>query len=305
MFKHSPQTKKNTGGLYATVDDLIFQQRYLPYILQRRNLITSNRAGDVKSAFKGRGMELEEVRSYTFGDDIRDIDWRITARKAEPFTKIYNEEKDRTITVFLDLSATMVFGTKRELKTVTAAKTAAVLGWMAIRNKDRFGIMIYDGINTTYFKPQNNLKSLMTVFNAVSKATERVLTQNRFGNIEDVIKKIELRQKGQGIIFILSDFRSINNNNFEKIAALGKHNKVYCLNVFDALEEIVPPDGEYEAQYGLQKVVFDTSSIKFKNEYRKYFAQNRENLKNNCRKFTCQYAEIRTDIPIFKQLSII
>ena len=111
--KNEKQEEKN--GLTVTISELIAQQQYLPYLSRRHNFLTSNQAGDVKSAFKGRGIELEEVRAYNFGDDIRDIDWRVTARKSEPFTKVYAEEKDRIITVVLDLSASMIFGTRHEL----------------------------------------------------------------------------------------------------------------------------------------------------------------------------------------------
>lgn len=156
-------------GLAVSVTELIEQQRYVPYLSMSENMMTSDRAGDVKSVFKGRGMEFEEVRAYNFGDDIRDIDWRVTARKAEPYTKVFREEKDREIVVLLDLSASMVFGTKNELKSVTAAKLAALIGWMSIRNKDRFGLLMYDGKNTTYYKPQNNQKALMMMFKAIAE----------------------------------------------------------------------------------------------------------------------------------------
>ena len=124
-------------------------------------------AGDVKSAFKGRGMELEEIRSYAYGDDVRDIDWRVTARKEQPFTKLYAEERDREIYVLLDLSPQMVFGTRHELKSVAAAKIAALLGWMSLENKDRFGCVVYDGQENLFFKPQNNRANMMIMLKKI------------------------------------------------------------------------------------------------------------------------------------------
>lgn len=292
-------------GLAVSVKDLAAQQRYLPYLALQPNKLTSNRAGEVKSAFKGRGMEFEEVRAYNFGDDIRDIDWRVTARKAEPYTKIFNEEKDREIIVFLDLSATMVFGTKNELKSVTAAKLAALIGWAAVRNKDRFGLLIYDGKQTTFFKPQNNINNLMYVFNQIAQKTKSVLNETYLGNICDSLDILQYRQKGKGTIFILSDFYHTDTEKFKKIAVLAHKHQVYCINIFDVLEEMAPLDGTYSAQYENDKIVFDTSAENFRTTYHDYFRQNHENIKNNCRKFMCKYMEIRTDIPIFKQLSAI
>ena len=119
FFKKKVEEKQKSNGLYASLDDLFEQKKYLPYIKQRHNNVTSDQAGDIRSAFKGRGMELEEVRAYGFGDDVRDIDWRVTARLGDTYTKVFSEEKDREVYVILDLSPYMLFGTKKELKSVS------------------------------------------------------------------------------------------------------------------------------------------------------------------------------------------
>ena len=125
----SSHPKQEGNGLSAYLEELMNMRRYISYLHNfKRKKSLSLEAGDIKSAFKGRGMELEEVRSYNFGDDIRDIDWRITARKDAPYTKVFNEEKDHEIYVWVDLSAPMLYGSKKELKSVTAAKMNALLG---------------------------------------------------------------------------------------------------------------------------------------------------------------------------------
>lgn len=294
---------KKYHGLAVDIDELISMQRYLPYLAWQPNKLTSNRAGEIKSVFKGRGMELEEVRAYNFGDDIRDIDWRVTARKSEPYTKIFNEEKDREIMVVLDLSSTMIFGTKNELKSVTACKTAALIGWLALHNKDRFGLLLYNGNKTSYYKPQSNFSNMMYIFNQISQQSRMVLDDVADGDITQSLDSLIYNQKGKGTIFILSDFHHIDTEKFKKIAALARKHQVYCINIFDAIEVSAPQDGIYAAQYENNKLVFDTSTEDFRNAYGGYFHQNRENIKNNCQKFLCKYMEIRTDIPIFKQLS--
>ncbi|MBQ8480920.1 MAG: DUF58 domain-containing protein [Alphaproteobacteria bacterium] len=301
--KNSENMHNRFDGLAVSVEDLIAQQRYLPYLSLQPNKLTSNRAGDVKSAFKGRGMEFEEVRAYNFSDDIRDIDWRVTARKSEPYTKIFNEEKDREIVVFLDLSATMVFGTRNELKSVTASKLASLIGWITVRNKDRFGLLIYDGKQTTYFKPQNNFTNLMYMFNQIALKSREILQYGALGDMSEAFDVLQYSQKGKGTVFILSDFYHIDTEKFKKIAVLARKHQVYCVNIFDVLEEVAPQEGTYAAQYNDSKLVFDTSSEDFRNQYQRYFKNNRENIKKNCQKFLCRYLEIRTDIPIFKQLS--
>ena len=303
--KNKQNVEDRYHGLCVTSEDLIVQQKYLPYLALRPNKLTSNQAGDVKSAFKGRGMEFEEVRAYNFGDDIRDIDWRVTARKDEPYTKVFNEEKDREIIVLLDFSASMVFGTKNELKSVSAAKIAALIGWLAIRNKDRFGLLLFDGAEAVYYKPQNNMAHLMSVFNQISLKSREILNSAKIGDLSKALDLLQYHQKGRGTIFILSDFYNFNQEKFKKIAALSKRHQVYCLNIFDVLEEIAPEDGIYAAAYLNEKTVFDTSSNAFKTAYRQHFADNRSALQQNCQKFHCRYMEIRTDQPYIKQLSLI
>lgn len=291
-------------GLYVTFDELLEQQKYLPYLSIKDIHQTSNQAGNVKSAFKGRGMEFEEVRLYTYGDDIRDIDWRVTARKKEAYTKVFSEEKDRQITVLLDLSASMVFGTRHELKSVTACKAAALIGWLTLRNQDRFGILIYDGQKMNYFKPQTNPRSLMAIFNVISKTSQSILQQSYPGDLSEAMKLLEYHQKGRGTIFILSDFHNYNQNKSVQLAALAKHNLVYCVNIHDVIEENAPIQGVYAAQYEGQKVVFDSNTAEFRQMYKEHFAENREKVKRNCQKFLCKYIEIRTDSPIYKQLRL-
>ena len=304
IFGSSQENTDTAKGLSVTFEELLEEQKYLPYLSLKNNRYTSNHAGNVKSAFKGRGMEFEEVRMYTFGDDVRDIDWRVTARKRAPYTKVFSEEKDRQITVLLDLSASMVFGTRKELKSVTACKIAALIGWLTLKNQDRFGILIYDGKNMRYFKPQNNPQGLLAVFKTISQMSKEVLQQSYDGDISEALRVLEYHQKGRGTVFILSDFYRYNSSKSAQISILAKHNLVYCVNIYDVLEENAPQQGVYAAQYGTDKVVFSSDTAEFKEEYHKHFTLNREKLKKNCQKFLCKYIEIRTDIPVYKQLRL-
>ena len=148
---------------------------------------------------------------------------------------------------------------------------------------------------------RTSLFLLLTIILAKSSIPRKTSIK---GDISTALKTLQIHQKGQGIIFILSDFSSIDKQKFEQIAALSKQNLIYFLNIFDVLEEVAPPSDEYSAEYGKQKLTFDSSSEAFRLAYRKYFADKRNILKQNCRKFSVQYAEIRTDIPLFKQLRI-
>ena len=295
------------GGLFASLDELTEQRKYVAYLRRLSQEKTlSNMAGDVKSAFKGRGMELEEIRSYAYGDDVRDIDWRVTARKGQPFTKLFAEERDREIYALLDLSPSMVFGTKNELKSVAAAKIAALLGWMSLENKDRFGCLIFDGQNDLFFKPQNNKANMMVLLKKITEFSKSILTKNNLGQIskEKFVKLLQSNIKSQAVVFVISDFADFNEDFRRALATLAKKARVYALNVFDVLEEMPPVPGEYMAENNGERLVFDTKSKYFQKEYKAYFKDKRAKINDFCRKFGISYVEIRTDIPLHQQLKI-
>lgn len=292
-----PKLEKAGGnGLYATLEELTEQRRFVFYLKNRQfNHIVSSRAGDVKSAFKGRGMELEEIRSYAFGDDVRDIDWRVTARRQTPYTKLFAEEKDREIYVVLDLSAHMVFGTRVELKSVAAAKIAALFGWLSLENRDRFGCLIYDGEETYVFKPQNSRAGMMAVLKKISEVSARILKQSYAGSLAKPLQILQKTVKSRAAVFVVSDFNEFDEAARKIMATLAKKTQLYCVNIYDVLEDNAPKPGEYMAAEGNDRLVFETRTKAFRNAYHAYFAGKREALQAFCRRFSCRYIPVRTD----------
>ncbi|MBE6445539.1 MAG: DUF58 domain-containing protein [Alphaproteobacteria bacterium] len=293
------------NGLYASLDELMDMRRYIAYVKGwQKNKILSCQNGDIKSAFKGRGIEFEEIRSYTFGDDVRDIDWRVTARKEVPYTKVYSEEKDYEIYVWLDLSEQMLFGSKKELKSVTAAKVAALLGWLSLENKDRFGCLIFDGEKTKLYKSQNNRIHLMAILKNISLASKQVLTRKFFdeGARAKSLKLLEQTVKNKATVFLLSDFSLNKDNLLNSLAMLAKKNKLYLINVFDILEENPPKSGEYMAEYNGKRLVFDSSAKGYKRDYFSYFAKKRSELRDFANKLGCKVIDLRTDMNIIDDL---
>ncbi len=298
--------KKDLSGLAVSFDELMAQRRNVHNLRVHSNLATSVRSGDVKSAFKGRGIEVEEIREYTFGDDVRDIDWRVTARKNTPYTKVYAEEKDREIYVVLDLSASMAFGTKNELKSVTASKIAALLGWMAQENNDRFGVLIFDGQRSWYFKPQQNRAQLLAVFNKIVAVGKDLLKeQPSTVGLEKTLQLLLKSLKSRASVFIISDFAEWGENCRKTLAALSKKAQTFCICVYDILEAQAPAPGEYMISENGENLVFDSRMKDFCTEYANFFANKRKSMKDFCQKRDSRWLEIRTDIPITRQIKII
>lgn len=301
LFKTNLKT--DMSGLAVSFKELTEIRRYVPYLKGFDFKTSSNKVGDFKSSFKGRGMEFEEVRAYTFGDDVRDIDWRVTARKNQPFTKLYAEEKDREVYVWLDLSASMRFGTKKELKSVTACKIAALLGWFALTNRDRFGLIAFDGNKTHIFEPKRNYEHLLILLKKIEQISKETLYQKN--ESQKNFKSLQLAHKKIGrkaIVFMISSFLNFEDNLKFEISSFSQNNDVCLINVFDILEEMAPPKGEYLAQYKDIEQLLVSSGKKYDQDYQKYFLSKRQNVKDFCAKFNCKYRQVRSDLPIYKQL---
>ena len=295
--------KTDLRGLAVRFDELTAMRRYVPYLREFKFSNTALQSGDARSAFKGRGMEFAEVRSYNYGDDVRDIDWRVTARKNQPFTKLYTEEKDREVYIWLDLSPKMMFGTKHELKAVTAAKTAALLGWFALANRDRFGLAVYDGRQTQIFQSKRTQENLLAIFKKVEQISEESLKNQQINEDEaKSLQKLHKKISRRAIVFVVGSFDNFEQYYGKEIAKLAKNNEVFVVNVYDVLEEKAPPHGEYLAQYGQQKQLLVSDGEFFSEKYRQYFIQKRKIIRQFCAKFNCRYREIRSDLPIYKHL---
>lgn len=299
----SEQPPKVNAALAADFKQMALMRRYVPYLRDFKLNQTSLQAGDSRSAFKGRGIEFEEVRTYNYGDDVRDIDWRVTARKNQPFTKLYNEEKDREVYIWLDLSAKMRFGTKHELKSVTAAKTAALIAWYALENKDRAGMAVFDGNKTLIFEPKRTVDNLFAVFKQIEKiAAESLYQTNESGSAIKSLKLLQQKAKHRAIVFVVGSFTDMEAESSALLSAFARNHELYLINVFDELEDKAPPAGEYLAQYHNQKQLLAVSGKAFAEDYRQYFAEKRQKIKKFCAKINCRYREVRADLPIYKQI---
>lgn len=296
-------TTEEEGVLLPTFQDLLETRRQVPYLRDLGLKSTSAVSGNMRSSFKGRGMEFAEVRAYSLSDDARDIDWRVTARKNQPFTKLYTEEKDREVYVWLDMSVQMRFGTKKELKSVTAAKTAALVGWYALQNKDRFGLALYNGQKTRIFDAARTQENLLHILKQIEKsAAETLYVWQNTESAGTSLQKLQKKLSNRAIVFVLSAFDDIENNFERTLAQLSRRHEVYAVCFYDKLEDIPPPQGQYIAQNENVRVLLENNGKTFEHAYQAYFSEKRATLKEKCAQYGCRYREIRTDFSIARQL---
>lgn len=305
LFKKEDFSSGN--GLYVELSELMGMRRYVPIMRGYKDKKSSSvDSGSIKSAFRGRGIEMEEIREYQFGDDVRDIDWRVTARMNVPYTKVYAQERNREIYVWLDLSPIMLFGSKTELKSVTAAKIAALLGWIALDNKDRFGCLVFDGQQSWLFKPRNDRSYIAAVCKKIADISKQSL-HNSTNNAEARLKSLKMlsqQAKKGGSVFVISSFLFWDESYNSELSFLAKSNRLFLFNIFDELERKAPKSGQYMAAFGHERLTLDSSSKEYGKAYGEYFAEKHQERLEWCKRFGCQLIDFSQNSSVISNLKI-
>lgn len=242
--------------------------------IKTRRLSDNLFGGEYHSAFKGRGMTFSEVRSYQFGDDVRSIDWNVTARYNEPFVKVFEEERELTLMLMMDVSGSEYFGTQSTFKKNILIEIAATLAFSAIQNNDKVGLMLFTDQIELYIPPK---KGRMHVLRIIRELLE-FKPQNHKTDISFALKSLTNMLKKKAIVFIMSDFMDDSYENSLKIVCQ-KHD-VTGIRVYDEREEELPNVGLIQARDAeTDKRVWINTSLrstrqKYKNNYQdrvKYF----------------------------------
>lgn len=214
------------------------------------------------SPFKGRGMEFDEVRPYEAGDDVRSLDWKVTARTGEPFTKLFREERERPVLLCVDLRAAMFFATRGAFKSVVAAYTATLLAWSAARAGDRVGALLFaDGAHDEV-KPQRGRGAVLHFINRLA-AHPAWRTGSAGGfratALGDALARLRRVTRPGSLVFVISDLRGLGAGQHSDLVGLGRHNDVMLLHVYDPVEAALPPPGRYALTDGRRRLVIDSA----------------------------------------------
>ncbi len=279
-----PASKAHVNkGTYVTVSELIqLQGQARKLDLSQRSFARASTTGSHHSRFRGRGMDYQESRIYQAGDDIRSMDWRVTARAGKPHTKLYQEERERPVMLLLDLSPSMFFGSKNVFKSVQAAKIAALLGWAATLRGDRVGALIVGNQRAIHkeLPPKGGKRGALQL---IRELVVQVDPQAFFQRIQDTLKKSnenalndELQRlrrisRPGSLIFIISDFYTINEETSNHLLRLSHHNDLIAIQILDPLELQAPPPGRYGVTDGKNTGVLNTRSKKRREKYNDFF----------------------------------
>jgi len=266
--------------------------------IKTRRLSNHIFGGEYHSHFKGRGMTFSEVRQYQYGDDIRNIDWNVTARYNEPFIKVFEEERELTMLLMVDISGSEFFGTQTQFKKEIATEIAATLAFSAIQNNDKVGLVLFTDQIERYIPPKKGRKHVLRIIRELIEYTPK----SKKTNITKSLEFLSGVSKKKAIVFMLSDFMDSNYEKALKIVA--KKHDFTGIRVYDKHEMQLPNLGlipVLDAETGHTHFV-NTTSKKVRNNYADYFKKTTADFKNACKKSGAGAVNARTDQDYVKQL---
>lgn len=267
--------------------------------IKTRALTNNIFAGEYHSAFKGRGMSFAEVREYQPGDDIRDIDWNVTARMNHPYVKVFEEERELTMMLLIDLSASQRFGTRLRSQRDLATEIAATLAFSAMQNNDKIGVIFFTDRIEKFIPPQKGRKHILYIIRELLNFTPQGKRTDISVPLEYLVKIISKRS----IAFLLSDFLTSSDYSKQLLVAARKHDLV-ALQLYDHNMASLPNVGLLkiaDAETGHEQYI-DTSSIEMRKHQQQWWNNQSKRLTELFRKSNIDYASIATDTDYVKPL---
>jgi uncharacterized protein (DUF58 family) len=254
--------------------------------------------GEYHSTFKGRGMTFSEVRQYQFGDDVRNIDWNVTARYSEPFVKVFEEERELTMMLVVDVSGSGLFGTKNSFKKDIITEIAATLAFSATQNNDKIGLILFSDTIELYIPPKKGRSHVLRIIRELLEFEPK----SQKTDISEALSFLSRVMKKKAIVFVLSDFIAEDYQRTLKITS-GRHD-VTGIRVYDAREEEIPNLGVVNMQDEEtgKTILVDTSSRSVRNNYAKNYRERVDYFQESFRKSGAGNLSARVDESYVKKL---
>ncbi|HEX5056318.1 MAG TPA: DUF58 domain-containing protein [Gammaproteobacteria bacterium] len=288
----------------VSLEDLLQLARPAEALPLKAGSIRALQGGTYTAPFKGRGMEFDETRPYQPGDDIRNLDWKVTARTGKTHTKLFREERERPVLLWLDLRQPMFFATHGAFKSVIASEAAALLAWSAVAHRDRVGGLIFSEQSHRELRPQSGktaaLKFLKTLCLHPQWRQPPVPPQISFqDSARSALLRLHNVARPGSLIFLLSDFRGFTPELETHVASIARHNDLVLVHVADRLEYELPPAGRYTLRGDAREIRIDTGDARAREAHRQRFESHRAYLQALCLRYRMFYLQCGTgDNPV-------
>ncbi len=254
-------------GIHLTASELIaLKPRCNALSLPMHRPAASALAGAYRSRFRGRGMDFVESRNYIPGDDIRNMDWRVTARTGKPHTKIFQEERERPVLVVVDASSSLYFGTRKQLKSVAAGQLAAAVAWAAVRRGDRIGAFLFAPGSHREIRPAGGRRGAMRVIQGLVDWLNPESPPQGREPLSASLERVRHTVRPGSLVLIISDFFNLDEQCHRHLSRLRQHNDVIGCQVMDPAEQSLPA-GRFPISDGEHSAMLDTHQQKARQRY--------------------------------------
>jgi len=268
--------------------------------IRTKNIVNDFFGGDYHSNFKGRGMTFSEVREYVPGDDVRSIDWNVTARTGKPHLKIFEEERELSVLILIDVSSSGVFGSKKNLKIDLGVEIAAMLSFSAIKNNDKVGLALFSDKIEKYIPPKKGKKHVLRLITDI--VNHDFENSNKRTSIKTAIDFANKISKRKSVIFLISDF--IDDNFWNELKFLNFKHDVIGLQIYDSYERNFPNLGIiniHDSETG-ENTWIDTTSKKIRDKFQKNSIEKLNSFSKKCKNIGFDLIQISTDDDYIKFL---
>lgn len=273
-------------------------------LLARKQKVKTILGGKHASKLRGRGLDFEEVRHYVKGDDIRNIDWKVTARTKETHTRVFSEEKEKPALILVDQSKSMFFGSQKKTKSVVAAELAALAAFRILKEGDRVGGIVYGDQGVDIVFPKRDRRNILRFFENIVKRNHELL-DHQDGKFEDLLKDVTAKTRNivthDFLILIISDFHRYSPDVLKSIVLLGQHNDVILAKVSDPFERDIA-EVKFVAGDEHTQVSVDGKEKSLKRKFEEGFDQDFLAFESNLKKHRIPIFQIDTVTPIDQQL---
>ncbi len=249
-------------GVYATLEELVaLRHKARGFGFLPRQPVHSLLTGRYASRLRGRGLNFEEMRSYVPGDDVRTIDWKVTARTGRPHVRVYTEERDRPVLLVVDQRLSMFFGSRRAMKSVTAAEAAALAAWRVVSVGDRVGALVFNDEEVREIRPQRSERAVHQIFEAILSQNHALSVEGetirRPERLNEALERAARQARHDWLVCVISDFDGADEQTRAVLSRTAIHNDVLAILVHDALATKLPSHSRYVVGDGRLQVELD------------------------------------------------